>query len=227
MPYLDVVCNYNFWLNDTFNKNIEKTMNINYLLFLTFFMALSQSFSQKTKAELIFKDGSLIKGLAEPTNVNNIRFRKERKAKKEFYSFEEVDTLKVYYDFNPTIFVLVTIKDKTAPKVLEMAHSGKNVTYYRDIEEGYSAPRRTPTGGGGFLMTGGGSYNTTYSYLRKTNEKEAVYLGSSYWMTKNFKKGASNFFSDCPELVKKILNRDFRKKDLKEIILFYNTKCDL
>tara|TARA_R110000744_G_scaffold361377_3_gene469116 strand:+ start:93 stop:665 length:573 start_codon:yes stop_codon:yes gene_type:complete len=190
-------------------------------------MVLSQSFSQKTKAELIFKDGTLMKGLGEPTNVNNIRFRKERKAKKEFYSFEEVDTLKVYYDFNPTIFVIVKIKDKTVPKVLEVAHSGKNVTYFRDIEQGYSAPTRTPTGGGGFFMSGGGAYNTTYSYLRKTDEKEAVYLGSSNWMTKNFKKGASDFFSDCPLLVKKIQNRDFRKKDLKEIILFYNTECDL
>ena len=202
-------------------------MNINYLILITFLMVLNQSFGQKTRAELIFKDGTILKGLAEPTKVNNIRFRKERKAKKIFYSFKEVDTLKVYYDFSPTIFVLVKIKDKTVPKVLEMARTGKNVTYFRDVSQGYAAPMRTPTAGGGFMMTGGGGqYNITYSYLRKSSEKEAVYLGSSNWMTKNFKKGASNFFSDCPKLVLKIKNKEFKKRDLKEIIEFYNSNCD-
>ncbi|SDF26864.1 hypothetical protein SAMN05421636_1422 [Pricia antarctica] len=167
-----------------------------------------------------------MKGYAEPTNVNNIRFRKEKRAKKQFFSFEEVDTLKVYYDFEPTIFVLVKIKDKTVPEVLEMAHTGKNVTYFREVSQGYSAPIMTPTGGGGFLMTGGGAYNTIYSYLRKPNEEEALYLGSSYWLTKNFKKTASDFFSDCPSLVKKITDKEMKKRDLKEIINYYNSVCE-
>ncbi|WP_139205194.1 hypothetical protein [Pricia antarctica] len=201
-------------------------MKLHYLIIPILLSLSIQCYGQKTRAELIFKDSTVMKGYAEPTNVNNIRFRKEKRAKKQFFSFEEVDTLKVYYDFEPTIFVLVKIKDKTVPEVLEMAHTGKNVTYFREVSQGYSAPIMTPTGGGGFLMTGGGAYNTIYSYLRKPNEEEALYLGSSYWLTKNFKKTASDFFSDCPSLVKKITDKEMKKRDLKEIINYYNSVCE-
>lgn len=201
-------------------------MKLDYLAISIVLLLSFQCYGQKSKAELIFKDGVILKGYGEPTNVNNIRFRKEKRAKKQFFSFEEVDTLKVYYDFNPTIFVLVKIKDKTIPQVLEMAHTGKNVTYFREVSQGYNAPMMTPAGGGGFMMTGGGMYRTTYSYLRKPGEEYALYLGSSNWLTKNFKKTASEFFSDCPHLVSKISNRELKKRDLKEIIHYYNSVCE-
>lgn len=196
------------------------------LIFVIILLTVGHSFGQKTRAELIFKDGTTLKGFGEPTNVNTIRFKKERKAKKQFFSFEEVDTVKVYHDFEPTIYVLVNIQDKSNSKVLEMARAGKNVVYFRDISQGYTAPMATPIAGGTIMMSGGGFYNTKYSYVRKTNEEKAVFLGSSNWMSKNFKNAASNFFSDCPELVEKIETKKFKKRDLKEIIEFYNTDCN-
>lgn len=189
-------------------------------------MTIHSGYGQKTRAELIFKDGTSIKGLAEPTNVGNIRYRKSRKEKKIFYSFEEVDTLKVYHDFNPTTYVLVKVQEKEKPKVLEMARNGKNVTYFRDVQQGYSAPVSIPMAGGGMMTTGGGFYTLSSSYVRKANQGEAVYLGSSSWLSKNFRKAAMDFFSDCSKLVKKIEGREFKKRDLKEIIEFYNGECD-
>ena len=201
-------------------------MKIKYVILSLLILAASQSFSQKTRAELIFKDGSLLEGIAEPINNNYIKFRKEHKAKKEYFTFEEVDTLKVYYDFVPKIYVLVKIKNRSVPKVLELARAGRNVVYYRDIIQGNIAPMAfSSMGSGGSMISGGGYINIKHSYVRKTNEEEAEHLASSNWISKNFKKSASSFFSDCPELVGKIQNSEFRKRDLKEIIEFYNTKC--
>lgn len=188
-------------------------------------LTASQSFGQKTRAELIFKDGSLLEGIAEPIHSYNIKFKKDLNAKKQYFSFDEVDTLKVYYDLEPTIYVLVKIKKGYVPKVLELARSGKNVVHYRNILPVKTLPVAIPSNDGGSFMIGGGISRGTHSYVRKPYEEEAVHLASSNWISKNFKNTASNFFSDCPELVEKIQNGEFKKRDLKEIIDFYNTKC--
>lgn len=190
-------------------------------------LTASLSFGQRTRAELIFKDGSLLEGIAEPVNKNFIKFRKEPKAKKEYFTFEEVDTLKVYYDFIPTIYVMVKLKNGFAPKVMELARAGKNVVYYRSISQGNAASLGflSNGGGAGAMMSGSGFSGAKHFYVRKTNEEGAIRLASSSWFSKNFKNTASNFFSDCPELVKKIQNREFKKRDINEIIEFYNTKC--
>jgi len=195
------------------------------LNFISIFILLFSisSVAQKFKAELIFKNGDAIIGLGEPAQKNLIRFRKEKKAKKEFFTFEEVDTLKVYYDFNPTIFVYQRIKGRVYPNVLELADVGKNVIFYRDNTQGYMTFSNVGAMNG---MGRGRTVNLTHSFVRKTNDDMATHLGSNDWISKNFKKAASNFFSDCPQLVKKIENKELKKKNLMEIIDFYNNSCD-
>lgn len=180
--------------------------------------------AQKDRAVLIFKDGTQLEGLADLKSSDKIRFRKEKRTEKQFYTFDEVDTLKVYEDFDPIVYVQVRVKDKEEPKVLELANQGKNLVYYRDILQGYMAPAMMP--GGGMPMTVGRFYSLTNSYVRRPGEDEATYLGSSSWLSKNFKKAASDYFADCPHLVSKIQNRELKKKHLKEIIAYYNTKCE-
>ena len=193
-----------------------------WLLIFTVFFSL-HSAAQKFKAELVFKDGRSMIGLGEPAQKNLIRFRKERKAKKEFFSFEEVDTLKVFYDFDPTIFVYQRIKGRIYPDVLELAHVGKNVIFYRDNTQGYMTFHNA---GGANGMETWKVVSLTHSFVRKPDEDEATHLGSNDWMSKNFKKAASDFFSDCPRLVEKIQNRELKKKNLMAIIDFYNNVCD-
>lgn len=40
-----------------------------------------------------------------------------------------------------------------------------------------------------------------------------------------FRKDMSSYFSDCPELSKKIKEKDFKFPDLSDIVSFYNTIC--
>ena len=79
--------------------------------------------------------------------------------------------------------------------------------------------------GGGMHMTMGHSYNISSYYVRKENETEVTHLGSTSWISKNFKKAASNYFKDCPNLVEKLQNKEYKKKDIREIIDFYNEYC--
>lgn len=180
--------------------------------------------AQKTKAVLIFKDGTQKEGFARLNQWEKIKFRKEEKAKKESYTFEQVDTLKLFEDKSPTIYVQVKIKYEGIHKILELVDQGKNVIYYRDRIQGYYGSSAIPNGSIPSAPMGG-SYSYTDSYVRKPGENEATYLASTNWLSGNFKKMASQYFEDCPALVAKIQNKEFKKKHLKEILTYYNTQC--
>lgn len=81
----------------------------------------------------------------------------------------------------------------------------------------------TPMGAGGPMIQ---SYNIIDYYVKRGNQKSATHLASNELFSKNFKKAASDFFSDCPLLVEKLHKKEFNKKDIKEIVTFYNEKCD-
>lgn len=69
------------------------------------------------------------------------------------------------------------------------------------------------------MSTGGYSYSVERYVLQKGNGELFRPRGIS------FRKDMSAFFSDCPELVQKIQNKDFRKGDLELIVKEYNKKC--
>ena len=41
----------------------------------------------------------------------------------------------------------------------------------------------------------------------------------------SFRKDMTEYFSDCPALVEKIEDKDFRKSDLEMMVNFYNSNC--
>ncbi|NVN18059.1 hypothetical protein GUA46_06885 [Muricauda sp. HICW] len=194
------------------------------ILIITIILCTANTKAQNTKAVLIFKNGTQLEGLANLKPWDNIRFRKEKGAKREHFTFNEVDTLKLFKEEEPSIYVKVKIKDKDNPKVLELVNHGKNISCYRDVVNPRGNMMMTPMPNGGMMTTG--FWGTiTYSYLRKAGEEEATHLASSYWITLNFRKNASEFFADCPPLASKIQDRELQRGDLEEIIDYYNTQC--
>ncbi len=63
-------------------------------------------------------------------------------------------------------------------------------------------------------------------FLYKSTDKTLIHIGSKgNFLYKNFKKTASKYFEDCPELVEKIKLRKLKLKHLTEILNFYNINC--
>ncbi len=85
------------------------------------------------------------------------------------------------------------------------------------------------------------SYSYTQQYPGMYNGSTGVTTGGSYRLEKfalqkgertlkvpadlTFRKDMSDYFNDCPDLVRKIENKEFRKNDLKAIVKFYNEYC--
>lgn len=77
---------------------------------------------------------------------------------------------------------------------------------------------------------------TNYSKDRISTGSTSMYGTESFYIQKGegklnllnkfvYRKELFKYFNDCPDLVKKIENKEFRKKDIKSIIIYYNTKC--
>jgi len=68
-------------------------------------------------------------------------------------------------------------------------------------------------------MTGGYYYSVERYVLQKGDGE----LKRPKSLT--FRNDMAEYFSDCPGLVERIEDKDFRKGDLKSIVKFYNTRC--
>ncbi|MDR2121666.1 MAG: hypothetical protein LBP34_00940 [Flavobacteriaceae bacterium] len=65
-------------------------------------------------------------------------------------------------------------------------------------------------------------------FFKRPNEESLVYIGDdSPVVNPNvfLRQMARNYFSDCPDLAEKIMEREFRFKDREKIIDYYNSQC--
>jgi len=62
-------------------------------------------------------------------------------------------------------------------------------------------------------------------YVKKEDDDEVILLSSDHFADKSLQSKGPAFFSDCPELVDKIYNKDFKKRHVYDIVKFYNTTC--
>ncbi len=69
-------------------------------------------------------------------------------------------------------------------------------------------------------MTTGGYYYSVEKYILQKGDGELKRTKGL-----NFRKDMVEYFSDCPELSKRIDNKEFRNNDLESIVRFYNNKC--
>ncbi len=191
------------------------------ILILCLFTTLNVLLAQKTKAVIYFKNGDTITGLGKITG-NYVKYRKNRKEKSSKLHFSKLERVKIYYTDEITNYVYLKVENQATPKVFEEVTVG-DISLYRIVSQSYNSGFGA-MGGTGF--SGGYSYTIKNFYLKRVEQDFVIHLGSNQLFTKNFKKAASEFFKDCPKLVKLIQNRELKKRGLIEIVEFYNHQCN-
>ena len=194
---------------------------VNYIFLGLFFFSFCAN-AQKTKAELTFKDGTTKTGLGKWVG-NRVKFKTHKKDKAIKYDFMLLEQVKMYSKKNVTVYVNMAVQDEEKPKILEEVIIGK-VSLYQKISYGHS-PGVVGGAGGGFGFSPGYSYSINNYYLKREGQTSAFHLGSTNVFSKNFKKAASDYFKDCSSLVKKIQNKEYKKKDIRAVVEFYNMEC--
>lgn len=179
--------------------------------------------AQRTRAKLIYKDGKEVKGFGKLIGNNRVKFKASRKDKPQKLDFSLFDRVYIYSSGYAAIYTELSVKNKIDKKIVEIMTEGDKVNLYRIASVGYSTMGSPMGFGGAPTMTY--AYSINNFYVMKNGDKLATHLGSNQLFSKNFKKAASEYFKDCPSLVEKIKTKEFKKRDLKTIIDYYNEDC--
>ncbi len=100
------------------------------------------------------------------------------------------------------------------------------LTLYKETQYNYNSGGFGMGAAGGMTFGVGGGYKTTQYFLLKEGEKEAVNFGKKGGLvTKNFKKVVQESLEECPSLVEKVESGEFKRRDIVEMVEFYNENC--
>jgi len=167
-------------------------------------------YSQKNEVELQFKDGRTLKGLGK-LRKKSIKYRLNSKVKPQFFSFQELEKIRVKQGTEWKSYESVNVEGMNKPLILQLVVEGR-VNLYQKNDSGYMPMGPGGVGRfGGAVFEGGRFYAVTFYFVKRKSEKEAVRLGSSQLFSKNFKKAASEYFEDCTHLVEKIQDRSIKR----------------
>lgn len=172
--------------------------------------------AQNKKAILSFKNGITKEGLGKISNKSYVKFRLDKKSNPTLYHFASLDSAKIYEKPEFVTYVYLKLSNKKEPKVVKQLQSGKVSLYY--LITGQDAKPR----GGYFGVSSSARKNI---YVKRVNEDVATYLGFIGSSHKKFMKITSDYFEDCPGLIKNIANREYTNYDMRRIADFYNNKC--
>ncbi|MDY7394176.1 hypothetical protein UMM65_02905 [Aureibaculum sp. 2210JD6-5] len=181
-----------------------------------FLFVLPMTGQSNKGATLYFRNGTDIKGFAIITNKQKIKFRKELNSKNIVYTNKEIDSIRIKvnkwpgYEINT--YHYKTFGKKNKPILLKPITYGKVTLYLHKSLDRHS-----------------GVYNNKNYYVSKENMDSVTHLGRIgplKLFDKNIINEAIEYFKDCPELVKKIQAREYKKRDIVEIVEYYNEHCE-
>ena len=152
-----------------------------------------------------------------------MKFRENENTKKKKFKEEKINRI-----------IFITEEGKEAEFKLIPVSKRKKELYQVIFEDGETKlyGRLVSTGGGGMWMPGtsAGGGSPVFMSFGASSYNELVVFGPGDEKPVNliptglgsFRKKAMEYFSDCPELVKKINEKIYKSENLKQIVIEYN-----
>ena len=195
-------------------------MKLTHLLLVVFSLAIFKALGQKTKAVVIFVDGTEKVGFAKlPYSDKGIKFWASKKAKKELIPLERVDTLKTD---DATYYVRTKIKDVEKPALMHCTMQVEKVFLYTDYGTANLPITISQASSGGSRFYAVASY-----FLRKSEDQAATFIGTDQTSYKTLEKALLPFFKDCPKLLQRIKDRQYSRKKMWELVHYYDKNCPI
>ncbi|MGO3707436.1 MAG: hypothetical protein ACTJGD_10040 [Mesonia hippocampi] len=197
------------------------------LMFVLLFFISKSINAQRGDTVLYFKNGDTISGYGILKGADEIKFRKDKKDKYKKINFKTLEKADIKIKDTIISYKLFPItkkngKEKT-PSVIGLFVNGKVNLYVKGEvkKRGYFTQHLDDTG----MIYAGTIDAIVHYFIRKENEPNAVHIGSSYYTDAHLLKDTEKIFSECPDLLKKILESSNGHKNIYEIIERYNTSC--
>lgn len=202
------------------------------LLFVIVSTSLAHCQYDWSQGELVLKNGTSLKGLIKLPTVSKdliaingkekVKFKATKKAKTEKYDetqvkliiFRPSDTETAYFEYVPI--------SKKKYGIFKIITKGEATLYGKAVSTTSSTP-----------MYMGGPMNVhptqvLYSfnnfdeyYVKRENEEIASPL-ITVRISRSFKNRSIEYFADCPAIVSKLEEKEYRKEDIKDMVEDYN-----
>lgn len=168
--------------------------------------------AQFNKGTVFLKDSTELKGLIRIKAFGGIKFKPTKDSKSTFYDYNTITG----FDTAGEKYRYIKYQDGFGPRLLKENIKGKISLYSNEV---YNQGHTIPNGlaGGGVGMTFGGGSATIYFILV---EGKLLRVGT------RLKKKHLKILENCKSLTAKIKKKDFKKRDVYEIINYYNNSCD-
>ncbi len=175
---------------------------------------MTYSFAQKKKGIVYFKDNTSIEGLIKVKTFSGIKFKKSKDSEAINYTHEQIKG----YDVSGWQFRYVEDPDTQKIKLYKLIYEGE-ISLYEKLKANPNSIEviNTTTN-----MSNGFAVGITLDipvYFIKTND-EVLKIGN------NLKNKHHYIFDDCPLLIEKIKNKEFKRWDLFLMVEFYNEDCN-
>lgn len=180
--------------------------------------------AQGRQVELIKDDGTVLEGFAK-FYTGSFSYRPNKDESFKRFKMTDFETIRIFSEEKGTkTYKKIEVDGSRKPKMLVQIIEGP-VSLFLEEKEYYSSGYGAGLGinGNAGHSFGGTSYSFSRLYLKRNNIQKATRLGST--SKKNFKTTIAYYFSDCPNLIKKVDGDEFSNREMKEIVEFYNTNC--
>lgn len=194
------------------------------LVLICCFVGSFFAIAQNDAATIYFKDGTKLTGLAKLINGDQVKFKKFKGDKVKKYHFDNLAQVVINDREEASTYIYLETREGYYNVVRELEIGAVNL--YVLEQTGYSAPMFVGGANGQMNIAHGSYYDIKNLYVRRGVSGEITHLGSNQLFSKNFKNAASAYFSNCPVLVEKIQNKEYKKKHIRDIVNFYNLKCN-
>lgn len=203
-------------------------------VFYMFFFSIALSYGQYdwTRGELILENGETLYGQIKLPTVskkmlNNggnekVKFRRDRKGKTQKFDKTEVDQIIFRQgDTQVAHFEYVPISNNKE-SIFQVITRGHVSLYVRKVSVSTTSPNYRSKKNEDILPYWNYSYNETDEYYVKREREDIATPLITAAILSSFKKKATKYFSDCPDLIYKLENKILIKDDIKAVVEEYN-----
>lgn len=200
------------------------------VLLLLIVLCWQNGFSQYNEdwepAEIYLKDGTVLKGQARITMLDKatpfgqkerLRYTEGRKKPVKEIKANDVDSIIFEIDYKVK---KSNVRKKRKAKFVVIPKNKKKTKlgFAELIVDGeLKLLKRTVSNGNGY------SLNIVEETLFQRLDNEPIEF--NYVELQSFKSKAMEYFKDCPSLVKKIEEKEYKRNDLEVIVKYYNDNC--
>lgn len=201
-------------------------MKKNILLLGILLLVLTNAISQNYAATVQYRNGTKAEGYAKLISKDRVKFRKSLSYKGTKYDFEEFEYVEIRYSQEKIKYVQLPVQGSDRKEIVQELIIGP-VSLYSTTNSGY-APTAGNFGTAAGMTAGlGVNYSIENYYLKTQKSDSLIHLGSNQLFSGKFHKKGAEFFADCKELAVriKIKEKGFRKRNIEEIVKYYNSNC--